>query len=135
MEQKQKEEESKTKIQKKTQSILNQKVSTKIYRNQKMPTGDQPWVDDIFPPEKKSLCPYDKKGWVLPPEVEDFDVEGMENLKWCRVEEIFDSKDYTVFVDGSSIDDIVQGNLGDCYFLSVLGSLCAFPIFSINYST
>ena len=129
MEQKQKEEESKTKIQKKTQSILNQKVSTKIYRNQKMPTGEQPWVDDIFPPEKKSLCPYDKKGWVLPPEVEDFDVEGMEDLKWCRVEEIYDSKDYTVFVDGSSIDDIVQGNLGDCYFLSVLGSLCAFPDF------
>ena len=123
------EEESKTKIQKKTQSILNQKVSTKIYRNQKMPTGDKPWVDDIFPPEKQSLCPYNKKGWVLPPEVLDSDVYGFEDIKWCRVEEILNTKDYTVFVDGSTMDDILQGNLGDCYFLSVLGSLCAFPDF------
>ena len=94
-----------------------------------MPTGDKPWVDDIFPPEKKSLCPFNKQGWVLPPEVWDSDVEGWEVLKWCRVEEIYDSKDYTVFLDGSTMDDIVQGTLGDCYFLSVLGSLCAYPDF------
>ena len=127
--QKQKEEEEKNKMNEKVKSILNQKVSTKIYRNQQMPTGDKPWIDDIFPPEKKSLCPYNKQGWVLPPEVWDSDVEGWETLKWCRVEEIYDSKDYTVFVDGSTMDDIVQGTLGDCYFLSALGSLCAYKDF------
>ena len=127
--QKQKEEEEKNKMNEKVKSILNQKVSTKIYRNQQMPTGDKPWIDDKFPPEKKSLCPYNKQGWVLPPEVWDSDVEGWETLKWCRVEEIYDSKDYTVFVDGSTMDDIVQGTLGDCYFLSALGSLCAYKDF------
>ena len=30
---------------------------------------------------------------------------------------------------GSSSDDIQQGNIGDCYFLSVLASLSAFPYF------
>ena len=129
MEEKQKEEEAKNKMDTQIQSILNQKVSTKIYRDQKMPTGDKPWVDDIFPPEKISLCPYNNQGWVLPPEVWESDVEGWESLKWCRVEEIYDSKDYTVFLNGSTIDDIVQGILGDCYFLSVLGSLCVYPDF------
>jgi hypothetical protein len=129
IEQRQKEEEAKKKKNDKVQSILNQKVSTKIYRNQKMPTGNSPWTDNLFPPEKKSLCPFDKNGWVLPEEVWESDVEGWEKFKWCRVEEIYDSQDYTVFVGGSTIDDIQQGNIGDCYFLSVLGSLCAFPDF------
>ena len=131
IEEKRKEEEAKKKMEEeKVNSILNKKVSTKIYRNQKMPeNSQQPWTDDIFPPEKKSLCPYNNKGWVLPPEVWDSDVEGWETLKWCRAEEIFDSKDYTVFKGGSSMDDIIQGNLGDCYFLSALGSLCAYPDF------
>ena len=123
------EEESKKSKKIKIQSILNQKVSTKIYRDQKMPTGDEPWIDDIFPPEKKSLCPFDSNGWVLPRDVWDSDVDGWEEFKWCRVEEIYDSKDYTVFAGGSTMDDIQQGNIGDCYFLSVLGSLCAFPDF------
>jgi hypothetical protein len=129
IEQRQREEEAKKKKNDKIQSILNQKVSTKIYRNQKMPTGNSPWTDNLFPPEKKSLCPFDKNGWVLPEEVWESDVEGWEKFKWCRVEEIYDSQDYTVFVGGSTIDDIQQGNIGDCYFLSVLGSLCVFPDF------
>ena len=129
IEQMRKEEEAKRKKNEEIQSILNQKVSTKVYRDQKMPTGDEPWTDDIFPPEKKSLCPFDSKGWVLPEDVWESDVEGWEKFKWCRVEEIFDSKDYSLFIEGSSIDDIQQGNIGDCYFLSVLGSLCAFPDF------
>ena len=111
------------------QSILNQKISTKIYFDQKMPEANKPWIDDIFPPEKKSLCPFDNKGWVLPEDVWESDVYGWENYKWCRIEEIYDSKDYSIFESGSSIDDIQQGNIGDCYFLSVVGSLCAFPDF------
>ena len=51
LEQKQKEQEEKNRMESQIKSILNQKVSTKIYRDQKMPTGDKPWVDDIFPPE------------------------------------------------------------------------------------
>ena len=129
IEQMQKEEEAKKKKNDKIQSILNQKVSTKIYRDQKMPNGNKPWIDDIFPPEKKSLCPFDSNGWVLPEDVWESDVDGWESFKWCRVEEIYDSQDYTVFVGGSTIDDIQQGNAGDCYFLSVLGSLCDFPDF------
>ena len=123
------EEEAKKKKNDNIESISNQKITTKIYRNQKMPTGNKPWTDDLFPPEKKSLCPFDSNGWVLPEDVWESDVEGWEAFKWCRVEEIYDSQNYTIFVGGSSMDDIQQGNIGDCYFLSVLGSLCVFPDF------
>ena len=64
---------------------------------------------------------------ILPKEALYSDVLGWENFKWCRVEEIFDSKNYSIFHEGIEIGDIVQGNFGDCYFLSVLGSLCKFP--------
>ena len=62
-------------------SISNQKITTKIYRNQKMPTGNQPWTDDLFPPEKKSLCPFDSNGWVLPEDIWESDVVRWEAFK------------------------------------------------------
>ena len=130
LEQMQKEEENKSKNKKNNmiKSILTQeKKSSKIYRNQKMPEEGKPWIDEIFQPEKKSLCPFNSNGWVLPEDVWESDVAGWEKFKWCRVEEIYDSKEYIVFKGGSSMNDIQQGNIGDCYFLSVLGSLCAYP--------
>ena len=104
-------------------------VETKIFRNQEIYKGTQPWTDPLFKPEQNSLCPYDKKArrFILPEDALDDDVEGWEDFKWCRVEEIYDSKNYSVFIDGIAVEDIVQGKICDCYFLSVLGSLCKFP--------
>ena len=106
---------------------LNPEITTKIFRNQEIYKGKEPWIDPIFKPEKKSLCPYHKYGWILPEVAENDDIEGWESLKWCRVEEIYDSNNYSVFYEGIAIEDIIQGKAGDCYFLSVLGSLCKFP--------
>ena len=102
-----------------------------IYRDQQIYKGSTPWTDPLFPPEKKSLCPFNSKGWVLPEDVWESDVDGWERVKWCRAEEIFDSKNFNVFEIASKTDkhkisanDIQQGSIGDCYFLSVIGSLC-----------
>ena len=82
----------------------------------------------MFKPEKNNLCPYDSNGeWVLPEDVLDSDVEGWEKFKWARAEEIMDSQNYKVFEEGCSADDILQGSIGDRYFLSTIGSLCRFP--------
>ena len=112
-----------------TKSILSRKVSTKIYHNQKIPKAFEIWTDNIFPSVKKSLCPFNKEGWILPQNALVDDVTGWENVSWCRVDEIKDFDDYDVFVDGATIDDIEQGNIGDCYFFSTVGSLCAYPDF------
>ena len=37
---------------------------------------------------------------------------------------IYNTKNYEIFYKGANVDDIIQGYLGDCYFLSVIGSLC-----------
>ena len=82
----------------------------------------------MFKPEKVNLCPYKSNGdWDLPDDVEDSDVDGWEKLKWARAEEILNTQNYQVFIEGTSADDIIQGSIGDCYFLSAIGSLCKFP--------
>ena len=110
-------------------SIFTRKVSTKIYLNQKMAQPFEPWDDKIFPPEKKSLCPFNKKGWIYPKNVEKYDLYNWENIQWCPVEEIENMKHFNVFTDVVSVDEIKQGDIGDCYFFSAVGALCEIPYF------
>ena len=112
-----------------SQSFLIRKVETSIIFNQKMPIRSQEWKDNLFLPTKKSLCPYDEKGWVLPEDVLEDEIQGWEDADWCRVSEIEGYEAHSVFVKGATVDDIQQGNIGDCYFFSVVGALCKFPDF------
>ena len=106
-------------------SILSKKLSAQIYRNQIVPKDNDDWMDELFSPEKSSLCPYDDDGWVYPKNVLESDVKNWNNIdKWCKVEEINEMGDFEVFVEGATVDDIQQGNIGDCYFLSAVGALC-----------
>ena len=121
-----KEQENKTTSEVSTKSLASEE---KIYRNQEIYKGEDAWTDPLFPPEKKSLCPYNSRGWILPEDVWESDVDGWENIKWCRASEIYDSENFNVFDAGNekekiSATDIQQGQIGDCYFLSAVGALC-----------
>ena len=62
-----------------------------------------------------------KKNWKLPDKVLSSDLDNWEVIKWKKIENM------NIFFDDNSpdIDNIRQGEfLGDCYFLSALGSLC-----------
>ena len=97
---------------------------TKIFRNQEFYTGSKPWEDPLFKPEQKNICPLDKRGrWILPPGGLASDVKKWGGVGWCRVEELFYSKNYCIFSNDIAIENIVQGEIGDCYFLSAIGTL------------
>ena len=106
-------------------SIASIKEPSKIFNNQEFYKGEKPFTDPLFLPEKNSLCPYDEEGWLLPDQTWESDVEGWENYQWCRVEEIL-GNNYNIFENGTNREDIMQGSLGDCYFLSVISSLCSY---------
>ena len=46
-----------------------------------------------------------------------------ETILWKHPEEIFENKPYAVFQNSILPQDIKQGKLGDCYFLSSLASI------------
>ena len=100
------------------------KNKKKIYRNQELVSESAKWTDPLFKPERNSLCPCnDEEEWLPPSIMTVSDLKGWEDYIWARPEEIFDTQDYDVFHNGATCDDIIQGSLGDCYFLSVLASL------------
>eukprot|EP00981_Chlorochromonas_danica_P000679 scaffold146_cov171-Ochromonas_danica.AAC.28 len=60
-------------------------------------------------------------------------------IEWRRPYEFFKGE-YTLFHDGITADDIKQGALGDCWFLSALAALTEFPamieaLFPLNQPT
>ena len=57
------------------------------------------------------------------------DYEDWEEFEWCNINEINEGNQYTVFEEGATVDDIIQGEINDCYFLSTLGSLCSYDDF------
>jgi hypothetical protein len=100
-----------------------------VYRNQKFPDGLIEFRDPLFPPEKKTLCDFKGNSWVLPPDGIPEDVEGWEDYTWARAGDIL-KHSFEVFnqsknKNGKAIedDDIIQGTLGDCYFLSAIAAL------------
>ena len=79
------------------------------------------FTDPNFPPNKNSLL-------ALKPNGDPIDKDAYQKFKngifysiigWSRPEEIFNGKDYKLF-DGITVDDIAQGELPDCYFLSAV---------------
>ena len=130
IEQKRKEEEEKMKEKTLIESISNSQIpkDTQIWRHQKLASPNSAFTDELFPPMKKSLCPINEIGrWAFPEDITQEDLNGWERIQWARVENIFGSKNYQVFYEGINKDDIIQGGLGDCYFLSAVAALCKYP--------
>jgi hypothetical protein len=51
----------------------------------------------------------------------------LKNLIWLRPKEIFKGEKAAVFVHGVNPRDIIQGAIGDCYFLSTVAAIAEFP--------
>jgi len=98
--------------------------NVKILFSQKIPDSGN-FVDSYFPPETCSLMPLDEDGNViLPKDIEMQEISDWVDIKWKKPEEIFHSQNFQVFIDKIEANDILQGNIGNCYFLAAIASLC-----------
>ena len=103
--------------------------------------SSSPFTDEYFPPETNSL--YSTKSTLKSYKVpslpsflskdkkkflSQYALQNKDRYSWKRLSEILNLKDLNIFQNNkTSINDVQQGELGDCYFLSVLSALSENP--------
>ena len=104
------------------------KKVTKYFRDQVPPTDrTSPWTDPLFPPTFNSLASRNADGTPVD-KFRNSDIGTKESdVEWMRPNQIFDGASFALFETNISIDDIRQGTLGNCYFLSAISSLAETP--------
>ena len=91
------------------------------------------FVDQTFPPNKNSLISKNRYGEFVdkargPSQLKDFMEDnpgGADSLTWKSVTEI--SEKWELFEGKIEFNDVQQGSLGDCYFLSSITALTEYP--------
>jgi len=79
------------------------------------------FIDTKFPPVIRSLY------WKEHSVGDGSDRSALDKYRWLRANNIFHNEEFHVFTGGIEPDDIAQGALGDCYFLSALAAIAEFP--------
>ena len=91
------------------------------------------FYDETFPPNRNTLISKNKydefvdkyRGPEQLKEFEEDDPGFADRLEWKRVTDI--SPKWELFGKKIEFDDVLQGHLGDCYFLSSIAALIEYP--------
>jgi len=86
------------------------------------------FVDEDFPPESRILNSLDANNSQITPNFDHSKRRNIDSYHVCfkRPSEIFGSN-YQLFKDRIEYDDAAQGQIGDCYLISVISSLAQRP--------
>jgi hypothetical protein len=105
----------------KGQPLIPEKV-TKYWHDQKPYSGTEKFIDESFPPTSDSILSVGNV-WCQNHQKQ---LESMGEWKFLRPEEFLEG-DFCVYDNLVSQNDIMQGSLGDCYFLASLAAMTEFP--------
>ena len=91
------------------------------------------FYDHSFPPTKNSLISKNQYGEFVdkargPSQLRDFEEDipgGVDTITWKRETEVLTK--WEVFEGKIEFNDVQQGSLGDCYFLSSITALTEYP--------
>lgn len=86
--------------------------------------GSSQFNDSAFPPDEESLMVGEGGDTYV--DLFPSEIEMLQNTDFKRVTEYYAGKELVVFNDIGT-DDIKQGQLGNCYYLSAIASLAEFP--------
>ena len=100
----------------------------KYYKNQFPPNENDktPFIDNLFPPNNNSIFGIKSQNNNSKKKSKYFNINP-EEIIWLRPNEIFDNQPYSIFEHEIKLEDINQGKIGNCYFLSAISSLLKYP--------
>ena len=110
-------------------SKTNSSVKKSIYwKNQEPPKTSEVFTDPLFPPTVNSLLALDSSGKPIDNNAYNEKKEEIktDEISFFRANEIL-GDNYCLFADKITVDDVIQGTLGDCYFLTAVSNLCKYP--------
>ena len=90
---------------------------SKKYEEAKLEARHSKYTDKDFPPSLASLKGFGER--------QDYSDSSLSKFIWLRPDKFFKGKP-TVY-DEINPDDIIQGNLGDCYLLAAISSIAMVP--------
>ena len=109
-------------------SAENKKFSFTYWKNQEPPQSGSLYEDKLFPPTANSLLGLDSNGKPIDSKAYSEKAKNINTneIGFARPSQIFGDK-YQLFSEKIEMGDVIQGQLGDCYFLSSVANLCKFP--------
>ena len=109
------------------------RIQFSYWKNQEAPQSGTLYEDPLFPPNKNSLLGLDSNGKPIDSTTYKEKANNIDTNKitFARASTIFGDK-YELFSEKIEMGDVIQGQLGDCYFLSSVANLCKFPSLIMN---